>query len=97
MALVLKTSVRESVPGVRIPHRPLAACWFLIVADRSAIVVSENATFAKQSATIEAVGQDLSWRQTAYVRLPGQVLAYECRQSKAGQLLGITMSFASTT
>ena len=34
------------------------------------------------------VGQDLSWRQTAYAGSPGQVLAYECRQSKTGQVLG---------
>ena len=33
----------------------LAACRFLIVADRSAIVAAENATFAEQTATIQAL------------------------------------------
>ena len=36
---------------------------------------------------IAGVGQDPSWRQIAYATLPGQVLAYEFRPSKTGQVL----------
>ncbi len=38
------------------------------------------------------VGHDLSWRQTAYASLSGQVLAFDCRQSTTGQALDFSSS-----